>query len=173
MGCVAHPTILTLWRSYASTSRLWLRQTPCQSRRSKTAVPGSPGPPLSLSIHAATPVPAETAGCCCDSHCSPGNDADTAEESDRRGADSYPFSWQVSGMDCPSCARTIETAVRQVSGVTDARVLFSSEKLVVNADQDVQNAVEQAVKKPASSSQPHQPRRPHPPLRRAGSITGC
>jgi len=103
--------------------------------------------PLSLSIHAATPVPAETAGCCCDSNCSPGNDADAAEESDRRGADSYPFSWQVSGMDCPSCARTIETAVRQVSGVTDARVLFSSEKLVVNADQDVQNAVEQAVKK--------------------------
>ncbi|MSE19233.1 Zn(II)/Cd(II)/Pb(II) translocating P-type ATPase ZntA, partial [Pantoea agglomerans] len=34
-----------------------------------------------------------------------------------------------------------------VSGVTDARVLFSSEKLVVNADQDVQNAIEQAVKK--------------------------
>jgi len=101
--------------------------------------------PLSLSIHAATPVTADAAGCCCDSNSSPGNDADAAEESDRRG--SWPFSWQVSGMDCPSCARTIETAVRQVKGVTDARVLFSSEKLVVNADQDVQNAVEQAVKK--------------------------
>ncbi|THB84720.1 HAD family hydrolase, partial [Pantoea allii] len=102
--------------------------------------------PLSLSIHAATPVTADTAGCCCDSNSSPGNEADTAEESDRRGS-AYPFSWQVSGMDCPSCARTIETAVRQVKGVTDTRVLFSSEKLVVNADQDVQNAVEQAVKK--------------------------
>ncbi|KAA5984996.1 HAD-IC family P-type ATPase, partial [Pantoea sp. M_5] len=101
--------------------------------------------PLSLSIHAATPVTADTAGCCCDGNSSPGNEANTAEESDRRG--SCHFSWQVSGMDCPGCARTIETAVRQISGITDARVLFSSEKLVVNADNDVQSAVEQAVKK--------------------------
>ncbi|GME44805.1 Zn(II)/Cd(II)/Pb(II) translocating P-type ATPase ZntA [Pantoea sp. QMID2] len=50
-------------------------------------------------------------------------------------------------MDCPGCARTIETAVRQINGVTDARVLFSSEKLVVKADDDVKSAVEQAVKK--------------------------
>ncbi|MEB6224350.1 zinc/cadmium/mercury/lead-transporting ATPase [Pantoea anthophila] len=102
--------------------------------------------PLSLSVHAATPVTADTAGCCCESNSSPGTEADAAEESDRRDA-GYPFSWQVSGMDCPGCARSIETAVRQISGVTDARVLFSSEKLVVNASQDVQNAVEQAVRK--------------------------
>lgn len=102
--------------------------------------------PLSLSVHAATPVTADTAGCCCESNSSPGTEADAAEESDRRDA-GYPFSWQVSGMDCPGCARTIETAVRQISGVTDARVLFSSEKLVVNASQDVRNAVEQAVRK--------------------------
>ena len=102
--------------------------------------------PLSLSVHAATPVTADTAGCCCESNSSPGTEADAAEESDRRDA-GYPFSWQVSGMDCPGCARTIETAVRQISGVTDARVLFSSEKLVVSASQDVRNAVEQAVRK--------------------------
>lgn len=102
--------------------------------------------PLSLSVHAATPVTTDTAGCCCESNSSPGTEADAAEESDRRDA-GYPFSWQVSGMDCPGCARTIETAVRQISGVTDARVLFSSEKLVVSASQDVQNAVEQAVRK--------------------------
>lgn len=102
--------------------------------------------PLSLSVHAATPVTADTAGCCCESNSSPGTEADVAEESDRRDA-GYPFSWQVSGMDCPGCARTIETAVRQISGVTDARVLFSSEKLVVSASQDVRNAVEQAVRK--------------------------
>lgn len=102
--------------------------------------------PLSLSVHAATPVTADTAGCCCESNSSPGTEADAAEESDRRDA-GYPFSWQVSGMDCPGCARTIEKAVRQISGVTDARVLFSSEKLVVSASQDVRNAVEQAVRK--------------------------
>ena len=102
--------------------------------------------PLSLSVHAATPVTADTAGCCCESNSSPGTEADAAEESDRRDA-GYPFSWQVSGMDCPGCARSIETAVRQISGITDARVLFSSEKLVVSASQDVRNAVEQAVRK--------------------------
>ena len=41
-------------------------------------------------------------------------------------------SWQVLGMDCPSCARKIETAVRRVSGVQQARVLFATEKLVVD-----------------------------------------
>lgn len=101
--------------------------------------------PLTLSIHAATPVTPDSADCCCDSNSSPGNDAD--EESDRRRVGTLPYSWQVSGMDCPGCARSIETAVQQVAGVTEARVLFSSEKLVVNADSDVRQAVEQAVKK--------------------------
>ncbi|MFM4825264.1 zinc/cadmium/mercury/lead-transporting ATPase [Aeromonas bivalvium] len=41
-------------------------------------------------------------------------------------------SWQVLGMDCPSCARKIETAVNRVEGVTQARVLFATEKLVVD-----------------------------------------
>lgn len=41
-------------------------------------------------------------------------------------------SWQVLGMDCPSCARKIETAVGRVSGVQQARVLFATEKLVVD-----------------------------------------
>ncbi|MEH8224424.1 zinc/cadmium/mercury/lead-transporting ATPase [Aeromonas veronii] len=41
-------------------------------------------------------------------------------------------SWQVLGMDCPSCARKIETTVSRVSGVQQARVLFATEKLVVD-----------------------------------------
>ncbi|WP_323914915.1 zinc/cadmium/mercury/lead-transporting ATPase [Aeromonas veronii] len=41
-------------------------------------------------------------------------------------------SWQVLGMDCPNCARKIETAVSRVSGVQQARVLFATEKLVVD-----------------------------------------
>ncbi|WP_185430754.1 zinc/cadmium/mercury/lead-transporting ATPase [Aeromonas jandaei] len=41
-------------------------------------------------------------------------------------------SWQVLGMDCPSCARKIETAVSRVNGVQQARVLFATEKLVVD-----------------------------------------
>ncbi|HEH9401493.1 TPA: cation transporter, partial [Aeromonas sobria] len=41
-------------------------------------------------------------------------------------------SWQVLGMDCPSCASKIETAVSRVNGVQQARVLFATEKLVVD-----------------------------------------
>lgn len=41
-------------------------------------------------------------------------------------------SWQVLGMDCPSCARKLETAVSRVNGVQQARVLFATEKLVVD-----------------------------------------
>lgn len=46
--------------------------------------------------------------------------------------DSQRHSWQVLGMDCPSCARKIETAVGRVEGVQQARVLFATEKLVVD-----------------------------------------
>lgn len=46
--------------------------------------------------------------------------------------DSRRHCWQVLGMDCPSCARKIETAVSRVEGVTQARVLFATEKLVVD-----------------------------------------
>jgi Cd2+/Zn2+-exporting ATPase len=35
-------------------------------------------------------------------------------------------------MDCPSCARKIETAVNRVAGVQQVRVLFATEKLVVD-----------------------------------------
>ncbi|WP_380183165.1 zinc/cadmium/mercury/lead-transporting ATPase [Kalamiella sp. sgz302252] len=55
------------------------------------------------------------------------------------------YSWQISGMDCPGCARKIENAVGQLAGVTQARVLFATEKLVVNADRDVRQQVENAV----------------------------
>ena len=64
------------------------------------------------------------------------------EKEESIGAD---YSWQIGGMDCPGCARKIENAVGQLQGVTQARVLFATEKLVVSADKDVQQQVEQAV----------------------------
>ncbi len=101
--------------------------------------------PASLTISAATPVMAEPSGCCPQDQNSPGSDTD--EESDRRTLTSYQYSWHISGMDCPGCARTIETAVRQLPDITQARVLFSSEKLVVSANSNMASAVEHAVKK--------------------------
>ncbi|WP_140921415.1 zinc/cadmium/mercury/lead-transporting ATPase [Limnobaculum xujianqingii] len=59
------------------------------------------------------------------------------------------LTWQVFGMDCPSCAKKVETAVSQVAGVEHAKILFATEKLVVDTKetQDIAPRIEQAVKK--------------------------
>lgn len=58
---------------------------------------------------------------------------------------SQRWNWQVEGMDCPSCARKIETAVLKIAAVTQAKVLFATEKLVVDAAGDVRADVTSAV----------------------------
>lgn len=55
------------------------------------------------------------------------------------------FSWKVQGMDCPSCAQKIETAALKVTGVKQAKVLFATEKLVVDADSDLRADVIAAI----------------------------
>lgn len=77
---------------------------------------------------------------CCSAPLSPAHDHKHDHEHDMPPADplvapaqgNSRHSWQVLGMDCPSCARKIETAVSRVSGVQQARVLFATEKLVVD-----------------------------------------
>lgn len=100
-------------------------------------------PSARLNISTAAPVQPDGAGCCCDANSSPGGETD--EESDRRSA--WHFNWRVSGMDCPSCARTVETAVSQLPQVVQTRVVFASEKLLVDASADVAAAVEEAVRR--------------------------
>ncbi|MGO3738243.1 MAG: zinc/cadmium/mercury/lead-transporting ATPase [Marinomonas foliarum] len=56
------------------------------------------------------------------------------------------YSWRVSGMDCASCARSIEKAVTSIDGVVSANVVFSTEKLRVSADADVSEKIQEAVK---------------------------
>ncbi|WP_318011031.1 cation transporter, partial [Erwinia amylovora] len=53
--------------------------------------------------------------------------------------------WQVQGMDCPSCAQKVEAAVKQLAGIIAVRVVFDSEKLLVDANDDIRSQVEQAV----------------------------
>ncbi|HDZ8845733.1 TPA: zinc/cadmium/mercury/lead-transporting ATPase [Aeromonas veronii] len=77
---------------------------------------------------------------CCNAPLSPAHEHEHEHEHDMPPADplvapeqgNSRHSWQVLGMDCPSCARKIETAVSRVSGVQQARVLFATEKLVVD-----------------------------------------
>ncbi|MGO2511682.1 zinc/cadmium/mercury/lead-transporting ATPase [Marinomonas polaris] len=56
------------------------------------------------------------------------------------------YTWRVNGMDCASCARSIEKAVSSLDGVVSANVVFSTEKLRVSADADVSVKVQEAVK---------------------------
>ena len=57
------------------------------------------------------------------------------------------YSWVVNGMDCAACARKVENAVKQVSGVSHVQVLFATEKLLVSAETDISKQVETAVSK--------------------------
>ncbi len=84
-------------------------------------------------------APAES---CCTDHACATESAPAAEAlSDAR------YRWQVDGMDCAACARKVETAVRQVPGVSQVQVLFATEKLLVNAEGDVRAQVENAVRR--------------------------
>jgi len=54
--------------------------------------------------------------------------------------------WRIAGMDCPGCARKIESAVQKLPQVTRVRVIFASEKLEAEAPAEQQAAIELAVK---------------------------
>ena len=101
--------------------------------------------PAALILSAVQPAtPEADCDCCCSASASPGGESDA--ESDRLKADIPQFRWQIVGMDCPSCARKVETAVQKLPQVQKARVIFASAKLVVDATSDVRPAIEQAVK---------------------------
>ncbi len=77
--------------------------------------------------------------CCAEGACEAPDAAPLAASGDR-------YSWVVNGMDCAACARKVENAVKQVAGVEQVRVLFATEKLLVNASGNVSAQVEAAVK---------------------------
>ncbi|HDM8041941.1 TPA: zinc/cadmium/mercury/lead-transporting ATPase [Vibrio campbellii] len=109
----------------------------CQTGKVKSAVAlgandscCAPAKPT-LNITQATVVTSEDS-CCSGGSCS----SDSAE--DEGPAEPLEFSirhsWLVSGMDCPACAQKLEKAISSIEGVTNAKVLFATEKLVVELD---------------------------------------
>lgn len=86
------------------------------------------------------PAPQKADDCCCEGSCS-------TPEPVSETVDGTRYSWKVSGMDCAACARKVENAVRQVSGVNQVQVLFATEKLVVDAGADIRQQIESAVQK--------------------------
>ncbi len=81
--------------------------------------------------------------CCSQSACASNDTLEQLTEGSTR------LTWQVLGMDCPSCAKKVETAVSQVPGVQHAKILFATEKLVVDTQQSegLADKIELAVKK--------------------------
>ncbi|EMX9180134.1 Zn(II)/Cd(II)/Pb(II) translocating P-type ATPase ZntA [Citrobacter sedlakii] len=95
------------------------------------------------------PAPQKADACCCDGACdSPETVAETV-----KGA---RYSWKIAGMDCAACARKVENAVRQISGVNQVQVLFATEKLVVDSDGDLRSQIARAVQKAGYTLQDEQ-----------------
>ena len=109
----------------------------CQTGKVKSAVAlgandscCAPAKPT-LNITQATVVTSEDS-CCSGGSCS----SDSAEDEGPAEPleSSIRHSWLVSGMDCPACAQKLEKAISSIEGVTNAKVLFATEKLVVELD---------------------------------------
>jgi P-type Cu+ transporter len=69
--------------------------------------------------------------------------------------------FQIQGMTCAACAKTVEKATRKLNGVADANVNFATEKLNISFDvavvsaNDIQTAVEKAGYKALSEEAAH------------------
>ncbi|WP_058910444.1 Zn(II)/Cd(II)/Pb(II) translocating P-type ATPase ZntA [Entomohabitans teleogrylli] len=80
-----------------------------------------------------------------DGECGCPGDCQTPQDSAPQPPLGERYSWQVAGMDCAACARKVENAVNQLSGVNRVQVLFATEKLLVDASRDIRQEVESAV----------------------------
>lgn len=125
----------------------------CGHSHSKTQHGCCSDKPASQDSHVSSVSSSSSEGdsCCSGGHCHD----DGADEDEHPSAapltpppiGSQRFSWKIRGMDCPSCAKKIETAVGGIPGVERAAVLFATEKLVVDAGHDVSQKVQAAVEK--------------------------
>lgn len=96
---------------------------------------------------------AEKSSCATASCCSAEVSEELSSEDDdpESSLNSQRLSWFVSGMDCPSCAKKIETAVKAIPNILNTRVAFATEKLLVDVEPgshaQVVEAIQKAVKK--------------------------
>ena len=71
-----------------------------------------------------------------------------------------PERFRVGGMDCASCARTVEKVVAGLDGVREAHVSFGTSMLVV--DGDVEHAAVEAAVRRAGYARPRRRRSRRP-----------
>ncbi|MGF1679958.1 zinc/cadmium/mercury/lead-transporting ATPase [Photobacterium minamisatsumaniensis] len=74
-----------------------------------------------------------SSGCCSQTADIESDDKETLLTNDSHSA---TLSWKVGGMDCPSCASKLEKAITAIEGVISAKVMFATERLVVNCESD-------------------------------------
>ncbi|MBR9874731.1 MAG: zinc/cadmium/mercury/lead-transporting ATPase [Vibrionaceae bacterium] len=109
----------------------------CQSGKNKPAVQlGASDSCCELTTPSANitqaSVDATDSSCCSGGGCS--SDSPEEEAPEKLSNTSIRNSWLVSDMDCPSCALKLEKAITSLDGVSKAKVLFSTEKLIVDFD---------------------------------------
>lgn len=84
-----------------------------------------------------TTISSEQSADCCDSEssCCASEPDEPAASGGKSESDSGLLkSWKVVGMDCPACARKVESATNKLAGVVSSKVLFATEKLVVRVN---------------------------------------
>ncbi len=86
------------------------------------------------------------ADCCSTSAPSCNGAKEGADDDDPEpGRGCQRLTWQVVGMDCPSCAQKVETAVNRLTQVTSARVVFATERLLVDINSSNPTEVKQSI----------------------------
>jgi Cd2+/Zn2+-exporting ATPase len=136
----------------------------CQGKRAPALHINKISTPVQSGTHPASccsdkaPLAASACASTSDSCCAPktGEHLHTSDDSSAEGSPgeddpstplsgSQQYSWKVEGMDCPACARKIEKAVSGIDGISRAKVLFATEKLVIDAGFDITQNVQNAV----------------------------
>ncbi|RWX56820.1 zinc/cadmium/mercury/lead-transporting ATPase [Photobacterium chitinilyticum] len=92
----------------------------------------------------------ESSSCSGNSCCSASisiEDEQALEAALTQSTHSKTLSWKVQNMDCPSCASKLEKALSGIEGVDTAKVMFATQKLVVNCQSGKQADVIEAKAK--------------------------
>ena len=80
---------------------------------------------------------------CCSTNCSTGRGSQSLSGV---AADTLRYKWFIRGMDCGNCAARVEKALAAMQGVSLVRVVYSTERLLVDMDSSVKpSAIEAKV----------------------------
>ncbi|MBU9673377.1 cadmium-translocating P-type ATPase [Planococcus sp. CP5-4] len=104
--------------------------------------------PSCTSTNQTEEIPEKTSSCCGTDKGSSNDAIMNAEEQKMAGQTLDSFTYQIRGMDCPSCAATIEKNLHTVKGIESVNVNYSAGKLRVDvSDSSVIDQIPIQVKK--------------------------